>query len=255
MRKGLTVEAIKQFMVSQGFSKSVVSMEWDKIWALNGDVLDPIVPRYNVISENKVVVTLDNGPKELTLSPAQLHPKNKEHGYKAVGRFHQILIEHDDAALMAENEEVTLLTWGNAIIKKITKDANGTITAIDASLHLEGDVKTTKKKVTWIANVHDEVIPTTLVELDYLLTVKKEPEDIEFSLIANKNTRAETFAYGETALRNLKKGDQLQLLRRGFYIVERPYVSAEKPLVLIFTPDGKQKNISTLTSKIAKHKE
>lgn len=45
MRRGLTVEGLKQFIVAQGGSRSVVMMEWDKIWAFNKKVIDPVAPR------------------------------------------------------------------------------------------------------------------------------------------------------------------------------------------------------------------
>lgn len=38
MRRGLTIEGLKQFIVAQGGSRSVVMMEWDKIWAFNKKV-------------------------------------------------------------------------------------------------------------------------------------------------------------------------------------------------------------------------
>ena len=44
-RRGMTVEALKQFMLSQGPSQSLVSLEWDSIWAFNKKVIDPVSPR------------------------------------------------------------------------------------------------------------------------------------------------------------------------------------------------------------------
>jgi len=38
LRRGMTVEGLKQFIVAQGSSRSVVMMEWDKIWAFNRKV-------------------------------------------------------------------------------------------------------------------------------------------------------------------------------------------------------------------------
>merc|ERR1712156_1144081 len=38
LRRGLTVEALKMFIIAQGSSRSVVFMEWDKIWAMNKKV-------------------------------------------------------------------------------------------------------------------------------------------------------------------------------------------------------------------------
>lgn len=49
-RRGLTVEALSQFMLSQGPSQAVVSLEWDSIWALNKKIIDPIAPRHWAIA-------------------------------------------------------------------------------------------------------------------------------------------------------------------------------------------------------------
>ncbi|XP_006108319.1 bifunctional glutamate/proline--tRNA ligase-like [Myotis lucifugus] len=38
LRRGMTVEGLKQFIAAQGSSRSVVNMEWDKIWAFNKKV-------------------------------------------------------------------------------------------------------------------------------------------------------------------------------------------------------------------------
>jgi len=38
-------------------------MEWDKIWALNAKMIDPICPRYTAISKSKLSkIHLTNGP-------------------------------------------------------------------------------------------------------------------------------------------------------------------------------------------------
>jgi glutamyl-tRNA synthetase len=57
-RRGLTVEALSQFMLSQGPSQSIVSLEWDSIWALNKKIIDPIAPRYWAIVKENVYVPL-----------------------------------------------------------------------------------------------------------------------------------------------------------------------------------------------------
>lgn len=43
LRKGMTVQGLKEFIIAQGSSRSVVFMEWDKIWAFNKKVLYSII--------------------------------------------------------------------------------------------------------------------------------------------------------------------------------------------------------------------
>jgi glutamyl-tRNA synthetase len=49
-RRGMTVEALRAFILSQGGSKNTVLMEWDKIWTVNKRVIDPIAPRHTAIN-------------------------------------------------------------------------------------------------------------------------------------------------------------------------------------------------------------
>lgn len=52
-RRGLTIEALKTFMISQGPSQSQLNLEWDGIWATNKKVIDPVVPRFWAIAKDK----------------------------------------------------------------------------------------------------------------------------------------------------------------------------------------------------------
>lgn len=40
-------------------------------------------------------------------------------------------------------------------------------------------------------------------------------------------------------MRQLRRGDILQVERRGFYICDEPYVRPGDPIRLLFVPDGK----------------
>ena len=54
LRRGMTVEGLKQFIIAQGSSRSVVFMEWDKIWSFNKKVIDPVAIRYEMIKLNVI---------------------------------------------------------------------------------------------------------------------------------------------------------------------------------------------------------
>jgi glutamyl-tRNA synthetase len=54
----MTVEALSQFMLSQGPSQAIVSLEWDSIWAMNKKVIDPIAPRHWAILKHQQCVLL-----------------------------------------------------------------------------------------------------------------------------------------------------------------------------------------------------
>ena len=49
IRRGMTPEALKRFMLEQGPSKNTNFMEWDKIWAYNKEAIDAGAARYTAI--------------------------------------------------------------------------------------------------------------------------------------------------------------------------------------------------------------
>jgi glutamyl-tRNA synthetase len=256
MRRGLTIEALSQFALEQGASASTNFMDWDKIWAINRKVLDPKVPRYVAISKkNQVTVNISGGPADVEFVSRPSHPKDPEVGTKLVARSSKLIIEQTDARLLSEGEEFTLMDWGNAIVRAVHRDAadQEQIVSLDVDLHLEGDFKKTKSKVTWIAcTASDADQPDVLlVELDHLITKNKIDAEDNFHDFLNEETRFETPAAGDLNLRQMREGDFCQLLRRGFYRCDRAYTGPDgPPMELIAIPDGKVKASSVLETKV-----
>ena len=62
------------FHFQKGFSKANVHMEWDKIWAINRKVIDPIAPRYTALQKNERVLVNIAGVSE-KCQEAVLNPK------------------------------------------------------------------------------------------------------------------------------------------------------------------------------------
>lgn len=52
--RGMTIDGLKNFIVSQGASPYANQMEWDIIWATNKKIIDPIAPRYWAIAEDNM---------------------------------------------------------------------------------------------------------------------------------------------------------------------------------------------------------
>ncbi|KAK4339804.1 hypothetical protein RND71_041266 [Anisodus tanguticus] len=243
VRRGLKIEALIQFILEQGASKNLNLMEWDKLWATNKKIIDPVCPRHTtVIGERRVLLTLSNGPDDPFVRIIPKHKKYAGAGEKATTYTKRIWLDYDDAVSISVNEEVTLMDWGNAIVKEIQKDQEGNITHLSGILHLEGSVKTTKLKLTWLPE-SDELVKLSLVDFDYLITKKKLEEDENFVDVVNPCTRKETPALGDSNMRNLKRGDVLQLERKGYFRCDVPFLRPTKPIVLFAIPDGKQQPV------------
>lgn len=125
-------------------------------------------------------------------------------------------------------------------MQDIEKDSNGKVKLITAKLHLEGDFKKTKWKLTWLARTN-ELVPLKLVDFDHLVTKKKLEEGDKFKDFVNPVTWIERSALGDPNMRNLNKGDIIQLERKGYFIVDKPLISRNVPIVLFNIPDGRQK--------------
>ncbi|CDP17749.1 unnamed protein product [Coffea canephora] len=243
VRRGLKIEALIQFMLEQGASKNLNLMEWDKLWAINKKIIDPVCPRHTaVIDQQRVLLTLTDGPEDPFVRTIPKHKKYEGAGEKATTYTKRIWIDQDDARSIAANEEVTLMDWGNAIVKEIEKDQEGNVTQLTGVLHLEGSVKTTKLKLTWLPDTN-ELVTLSLVDFDYLITKKKLEEDENFVDVVNPCTKMETAALGDSNMRNLKRGDIIQLERKGYFRCDVPFIRPSKPLVLFAIPDGKQTTV------------
>ena len=58
-------------------------MDWDKIWAFNKKVIDPIVPRFTALQQDSVIPVNVKGARSEVKAQAK-HPKNEEVGLKQV---------------------------------------------------------------------------------------------------------------------------------------------------------------------------
>ena len=68
-------------------------------------------------------------------------------------------------------------------------------------------------------------------------------EDENFVDVVNPCTKMETAALGDSNMRNLKRGDIIQLERKGYFRCDVPFIRPSKPLVLFAIPDGKQTTV------------
>ncbi|XP_078435221.1 glutamyl/glutaminyl-tRNA synthetase, class Ic [Wolffia australiana] len=240
VRRGLKIDALIEFILQQGASKNLNLMEWDKLWTINKKIIDPVCARHTAVNEDKrVLLELSDGPEKPFVRVIPRHKKYEGAGTKATTYTKRIWLDFVDASVISLNEEVTLMDWGNAIIKEIEKDGEGNVVLLKGVLHLEGSVKTTKLKLTWLPET-EELVRLSLVEYGYLITKKKLEEDEEVTDFLNPCSKKETAALGDSNMRNLKHGEIIQLERRGYFKCDVPFLRTSKPIVLVGIPDGRQ---------------
>ena len=191
------------------------------------------------------------------------HKKNLELGEKTTAYAPMLVMEQEDAASLAEGEEVrpsvrawlmrklTLMDWGNAIVRSQTIDAAGLVTAMALELHLAGDVKKTKLKATWLAqdSASPALTPCLLLDYDYLSTKKKLDEGDDWVDFINPVTEFATVALADANVAALPAGAIIQFERKGYYRVDKPSgvasgredggAAGRERVELVAIPDGR----------------
>lgn len=238
LRRGLTVEGLKQFIITQGSSRSIVFMEWDKIWAINKKHLDPIVPRFTAIEEKDAVeVELESYDGSLTIDIA-VHPKDEKLGKRQVKVSKELLIEQVDAETLKEGITATMLGLGNVKIVQINKNENGKVQTIKASLDLDNkDFKKTPK-LSWLSK--DRVIHAKLIYYDHIITKSLLGKDEEFKDFVNKDSKVEIPAYVDVEAKDFSARTIIQFQRKGNFICDFPFSSGT--LIMNYIPDGTSKS-------------
>eukprot|EP01090_Pellita_catalonica_P004136 TRINITY_DN1397_c0_g1_i2.p1 TRINITY_DN1397_c0_g1~~TRINITY_DN1397_c0_g1_i2.p1 ORF type:complete len:785 (-),score=122.53 TRINITY_DN1397_c0_g1_i2:42-2330(-) len=240
-RRGLTLEALQTFIYSQGSSHRETLQDMNKLWALNKQLIDRQIKRFSAVpADAKVKLVLSNGPDKVEHSTALWCKQNPDLGKKTKIHTKSIWIAQDDAKLLKNGEEFTLMDWGNCVVEKIVKEGD-TITQLEGKLNVGGDYTKTKWKLTWVPIV-DDLVPVDLVEYGNLVTVERLEKGQNFEDFINPNLKTTRKFLGDPALRLLPKGERIQIERIGYYICDSAFRGfQDKPLVLINIPDGKKK--------------
>ncbi|CAK3940971.1 glutamate--tRNA ligase, cytoplasmic [Lecanosticta acicola] len=248
-RRGMTIPALQEFIVKQGPSKNINLMDWTSFWATNKKYIDPVAARYTAVeAKDKVTCSVTGAPEAPRTEEKDVHAKNTELGKKKVVYSKTIILDQADAQSFAEDEEITLMNWGNAIVRKkkyslnplnlVKSESDKTVTELELELHLQGDVKKTSKKVTWLSN-DQELVPITMYDFDYLITKDKLEEDDVLEKVLNPHTETKTEALADCNVASLKEDDIVQFDRKGFFRIDKAFKHGES-VVAFQIPTGKK---------------
>jgi len=245
-RRGMTIAALRDFIIRQGPSRNISLQDWKSFWATNIKEIDPVAPRHTAVLKKdivKVTLTGKEAPAEPFKQDKPKHPKNPEVGTKKVTYSSHIVLDQADAKSFKKDEEITLMSWGNAFVREI--DPSDPIKTLTCELNLAGDFKSTEKKITWLSSEGTNLVPAELWEFDYLITKDKLEPDDELEDCLNPVTESMEEALCDEGVALLKKDDIIQLERRGFYRVDKGLADWKegeaKRVVLFAIPSGKSK--------------
>ncbi|KAK4532494.1 hypothetical protein CCYA_CCYA12G3351 [Cyanidiococcus yangmingshanensis] len=247
LRRGMQVDALRAFILSQGPSRNITFQQWDKIWTTNKRLIDPVAPRHTAIARHEhwtaELAGLEALPEwqqrtdaEPVLRSVPRHKKNPTLGNKALVLGSQILIESDDASTLAGGEIVTLMDLGNARVEHMD--------AAERRLGLrflpdDKDFKKTKK-LTWLTN-GPELVTAELIQYGYVLSKEKLEEGDDFAAWAVENDASKRIVsvWADMNTRLLSVGSFIQFERRGYYRCDQMWLRDGDVMRFIEIPDGR----------------
>jgi len=208
LRRGLTLEGLTHFIARMGFSKNDIKMEHNMLWAINKKYIDKISTRYiAILKENLANMEVSYKDCINQIPNYELIPKIRRFdiGKRPIYYSPNIYIDKEDYQSFKDGEEITLMHWGNMIVRSDNIFEE----------HLEGDFKKTSKKVLWICNRRD----IDLIDI----TIKTY----------NGNKCTVRYFVGEPSIKVVKVGDYIQLLKMGYYRCDKKY---DNTVILIEIP-------------------
>ena len=158
-RRGVKMEAIKDFILDMGPSENPVTLSWDKLYAFNKSYIDPVAKRLCAVDANEnieVEITnfadVMNGENNTNSNNSKFvedevnwHPKNESVGKRKQFKSDRVLIEKADGSDLEEGMKFTLYKWGNTRVEKVEKNEKGEVVKVYLKLTLEDkDFKNTK---------------------------------------------------------------------------------------------------------------
>lgn len=181
-RRGFQPEAVKDFVVSTGITKSEATLTWDDLIMHNKRLLDKQCNRYFFI-EDPVKVRIRGTPKlDVKL---KLHPEDKERGMREFKTSENFILSEKDVAQIGRDELIRLM--GALNFKKKGADFQ----FVSASM---ADYKKLGTAIIhWLPAVDD------LVKVKVMMPDKKVLE-----------------GYGEPLVKKIKVGEEIQFERFGF---------------------------------------
>ena len=239
LRRGMTVPALREFILQQGPSRNILNLEWGAFWTLNRKYIDPEAPRHVAIVRENVVHCQVHGIDNPESAIKPKFAKNTGLGSKKIMYDKTIVLEQADARTFEEDEKITLMDWGNDFVRKITRDRTSKdIVAMDLELHSDDDFKKTKK-ITWLAATSSNMIPIDLVSFDYLITKDKLEKEDKLEDFLTPNTEFRSHAFADCNVQELQAGAIVQFERKGYFRLDAILHGSESIMTFFNVPTGK----------------
>lgn len=134
------------------------------------------------------------------------------------------------------------MSWGNALVRQVTRSDDQAVTGLQLELHLDGDASKTDRKVHWLAAHGAEIARAELWEFDYLLTKDSLVKGDELEHYLNPVTSWLTDVLVGSEFSQLMEGDIIQIERKGYFRMDKPIGQGPSGKAVLFKiPTGNNK--------------
>ncbi|MBN2065439.1 MAG: glutamate--tRNA ligase [Candidatus Thermoplasmatota archaeon] len=196
-KRGITPEAIKQFVLSQGISKVESTVTFGLVESFNRKLIDPSAKRFFFVP-HPIELTVSNAPqKKKTI---RLHPTNDALGSRAIQTDKTFFIPQTDAEKLQVGDIFRLKDLFNVKVTKKNKKIVGE--------YLDEELIQNSAKLQWTTNQFlpmDVFIPHPLFKDDTY----------------NADSLEQVNGYAEQATASLNTGELVQFERFGFVRIEK----------------------------------
>ncbi len=192
-RRGILPEAIREFVLTLGFTKADTKPPFDVLESINRKMIDPLSRRLFFVND-PVLLQISNAPKNLV--KIKNHP-DKDMGVREISVNVEFYIAGSDAAKLKKGSEIRLIDLYNVKIddiqaNRITGSFNGK------------EVKEGVPKIQWVSK--DDATQISVMV----------PKALYIDGRYNENSLEMIKGYAESYVSKLRVGDRIQFVRFGF---------------------------------------
>jgi glutamyl-tRNA synthetase len=197
-RRGIIPDAIRQFTVQVGYTKTQHEYDWSLLFSLNRKILDPVAKRLFFVPD-PVELTVDSAPLRRVTIP--FHPGNNL-GTRTVETKERFFVPSSD---LREMESGTIFRLMDLFNLKLTSREK-----VPSAKYAGDELIPETRKLQWVTPNHREA---TVMVFDALYDEKGE---------FIRSGRREVSGYVEESAEDLGLGEIVQFLRFGFCRKDSP---------------------------------
>jgi len=199
-RRGILPEAIREFVLTLGFTKADTKPPFDVLESINRKMIDPSSMRLFFVTEPIILQVRNAPPKKIKIKN---HP-DENMGVREVNVDDTFYIAGDDVKKMKAGSEVRLIDLYNVKIDNVGEKVVGTY---------DGDELRNIPKIQWVSK-NDAVKMNVMVPRALYIGEEYNPASLET-----------IEGYAESHVSRLKPDDRVQFIRFGFCRIDSTNVA------------------------------